>query len=98
MCVCVCVCVCSVVCVCVLQPEQSWEVDLGDLESKIDANTAALVLNNPSNPCGSSYSRQHLTDILAVAERHRLPIIADETYAWMVSCISPGREDWVQCS
>ena len=55
------------------------------MESKIDSNTASIVLNNPSNPCGSSYSCQHLLDILTVAERHRLPIISDDTYAWMVS-------------
>ena len=67
-----------------LQPDRSWEADLNDLESKIDSNTATIVLNNPSNPCGSSYSRQHLLDIITVAEKHRLPILADETYAWMV--------------
>ena len=67
------------------QPEQAWEVDLKDMESQIDANTAAIVVVNPSNPCGSVYSEQHLKDIVALAERRRLPIIADETYAWMVS-------------
>ena len=70
------------------QPERSWEIDLEDLESKIDKTTAAIIVNNPSNPCGSSYSRQHLLDILALAERHHLPIIADETYAWMVRLIN----------
>ena len=67
-----------------LQPERGWEVDLNDLESKIDNNTSAFFLNNPSNPCGSVYSRQHLLDILAVAERYKLPIISDEVYDGMV--------------
>ena len=66
------------------QPERSWEVDLEDLERQIDDNTAAIMLNNPSNPCGSVYSRQHLLDILAVAEKHRIPIISDEIYDGMV--------------
>ena len=57
---------------------------MDDLERQIDDNTAALFLNNPSNPCGSVYSRQHLLDILAVAERHRIPIISDEIYDGMV--------------
>ena len=69
---------------CCVQKDREWEADLADLESKIDSNTAALIINNPSNPCGSSYSRQHLLDLLSIAERHHLPIIADETYAWMV--------------
>ena len=58
-----------------------------DLERQIDDNTAAIIVNNPSNPCGSVYSRQHLLDILAVAEKHRVPIISDDTYAGMVSIV-----------
>ena len=54
------------------------------MEQLIDSNTVAIVVVNPSNPCGSVYSRQHLLDTLAVAERHFLPIIADEIYAGMV--------------
>ena len=61
-----------------------------DLERQIDDNTAALLLNNPSNPCGSVYSRQHLLDILAVAEKHRVPIISDEIYDGMVIIASSG--------
>ena len=39
------------------QPEKQWEIDLEHLESLIDATTKAIVVNNPSNPCGSVYSR-----------------------------------------
>ena len=58
-----------------------------DLERQIDENTAAIIVNNPSNPCGSVYYRQHLLDILAVAERKKVPIIADDVYAGMVKII-----------
>jgi len=40
-------------------------------------------VNNPSNPCGSNFTRKHLEDILDVAARNYLPIIADEIYAGM---------------
>ena len=60
-------------------------MDLQDLESKIDKDTAAFIVTNPSNPCGSVFSRKHIQDIVDLAERHRLPIIADEIYAGMVS-------------
>ena len=61
-----------------------------DLASKIDNNTAALFLNNPSNPCGCVYSQKHLEDILALCERYKLPIISDEIYDGMVriACIT----------
>ena len=67
-----------------LQPEHDWEVDLEHMESLIDSKTSAIIVNNPSNPCGSVYSKQHLIDICKVAERNRLPIIADEIYAYSV--------------
>ena len=60
-------------------------MDLQYLESLIDDNTAALIVNNPSNPCGSVYKAAHLQEILAVAERNKVPIIADEIYADLVS-------------
>lgn len=63
-----------------LLPERGWEADLDHMESQIDENTTAILVNNPSNPCGSVYTREHLLQILEVAERHCLPIIADEIY------------------
>jgi len=67
-----------------LNPECGWEVDLEHLESQIDDQTAAIVVNNPSNPCGSVYSRSHLDAILQVAQRNFVPIIADEIYDYFV--------------
>lgn len=39
-----------------------------------------IVVNNPGNPTGSVYSENHLRAILRLAEKYRLPIIADEVY------------------
>lgn len=66
------------------QPELGWEIDLNDLEAQIDESTAAIVINNPSNPCGSVFSRDHILDILDIAARYYVPIIADEIYEHMV--------------
>lgn len=71
-----------------LCPERAWEIDLDDLEAKIDESTAAIIINNPSNPCGSVFSRDHILDILNIAARYYVPIIADEIYEHMVF---PGR-------
>ncbi|KAJ7997760.1 hypothetical protein DPEC_G00215470 [Dallia pectoralis] len=67
-----------------LLPEKSWEIDVQHLESLIDNRTACLIVNNPSNPCGSVYSKEHLQDILSVASKRCLPILADEIYGDMV--------------
>ncbi|NXC25277.1 ATTY aminotransferase, partial [Campylorhamphus procurvoides] len=67
-----------------LLPEKSWEIDLEHLESLVDEKTACLIVNNPSNPCGSVFSKSHLQEILAVASRQCVPILADEIYGDMV--------------
>ncbi|DBA03226.1 TPA: hypothetical protein N0F65_011585 [Lagenidium giganteum] len=67
-----------------LLPDKNWEVDLDHLQSLIDDNTKAILVNNPSNPCGSVYSKVHLQKILRVAEDNKIPIVADEIYGDMV--------------
>lgn len=67
-----------------LDPKQGWEVDLDDLESKIDQKTRGILINNVGNPCGNVYSKKHILDILAIADRHQLPIIADDIYEHFV--------------
>lgn len=67
-----------------LLPERDWEIDLAHLESLIDGDTAAVVVNNPSNPCGSVFNIQHLRNIVETAVRYRIPVIADEIYDGIV--------------
>jgi tyrosine aminotransferase len=76
-----------------LLPEKQWEADLDHLEEIVSNERAdpvhsgkrvVLLVNNPSNPCGSVYSRGHLTSLLAFADKWKLPIIADEIYANVV--------------
>lgn len=61
-----------------LLPERQWEIDLKQLENLIDDKTAAIIITNPSNPCGSVFNRKHLQKIVDIAEKYFLPIIADE--------------------
>lgn len=57
-----------------------WDVDLEDLKRQVDENTVAVLLNNPSNPCGTVFSESHLKNILKVAREKGLIIVADEIY------------------
>lgn len=67
-----------------LDPDREWQAELGDISSNTDQRTRAIVVNNPSNPCGSVFSPEHIDDIISVASALRVPIIADEVYANMV--------------
>jgi len=63
-----------------LLPDEGWKIDLDDLRSKVTPRTKALLVNNPSNPCGSCFTAEHMAEILAVADDVKVPIVADEVY------------------
>jgi len=61
--------------------EQSdWFPDIADIKSKITKNTKAIVLINPNNPTGAVYSEELLLQLVTIAEKHQLVILADEIY------------------
>lgn len=66
-----------------LLPNQGWEVDIAQLDDLVDENTVAILVNNPSNPCGAVYSMKHMKAIMSKAEELCVPVIADEVYAEM---------------
>ena len=43
--------------------EKNWEANLEQMEEKVDEKTKLIFVNNPSNPCGSVYSKEHLEAI-----------------------------------
>lgn len=59
---------------------QAWQPDIADLESKITERTKALVIINPNNPTGAVYSREVLTQMVELARKHELLLLADEIY------------------
>lgn len=67
-----------------LVPSLGWQADVKELDKLVDAKTRVLLINNPSNPCGSVFSEAHLRELAAFAARHRLVIVADEIYADIV--------------
>ncbi len=60
--------------------EESFQIDIGRLESLITERTKALVINSPGNPTGSCLTEETLVKIASVAEKYDLIIIADDIY------------------
>lgn len=61
-----------------------WFPDIKDIASKINSRTRALVLINPNNPTGAVYSKEVLLDIIALARKHNLILLADEIYSKII--------------
>ena len=78
-----------------LLPDNGWECNLNHMESiilgeerkKSSSNdnkvVRGILVNNPSNPTGAVYSEEHLMQIVKLAEKYQIPIIADEIYGDM---------------
>lgn len=62
----------------------SWSWDPAELEQAITPRTRLLLLCNPHNPVGRVWTRDELTQIAELAERHDLIICSDEIHAGLV--------------
>lgn len=62
------------------EEDNDWLPNLQDIESKINANTRAIVVINPNNPTGALYPKETLEGIIEIARHHNLVIFADEIY------------------
>lgn len=69
-----------------LDESQGWKTTAKSIEEKIVAakndglNPSLLVVINPGNPTGSVLTPQDIKEILQVAQRHDLAVLADEVY------------------
>lgn len=60
--------------------DNDWLPNLEDIESKINANTRAIVVINPNNPTGALYPKETLLGLIDIARHHGLVLFADEIY------------------
>ncbi|MDA0739720.1 MAG: pyridoxal phosphate-dependent aminotransferase [Nitrospirae bacterium] len=63
---------------------KNYAIDPSALEACITSKTKALILNSPSNPSGSIYSRDTLKRVAAIAKKHKVLVISDEIYEKLV--------------
>lgn len=65
-------------------PENGWNPDLKDMESKINVATKAILVINPNNPTGAVYSKETLLKIADLARKYNLVLLSDEIYDRLV--------------
>lgn len=60
--------------------EDDFQPDISKIEEAVTERTRAIIVNNPSNPCGNVYSRDNLEKIAQIAQKYDLVIVSDEIY------------------
>ncbi|MDD5561331.1 MAG: pyridoxal phosphate-dependent aminotransferase [Candidatus Omnitrophica bacterium] len=58
----------------------NFKISVTDLKKHISTKTKALIINSPSNPAGSVYSRSELEEIAKVCVDKNIFVISDEIY------------------
>ena len=76
--------------------DSGFSLDISRIEWLVNPRTRAIFLNTPSNPSGWVATLDDLKNVLALARRHGLWIVADEIYArfyWKGGERSPSFRD-----
>ena len=61
-----------------------YHFDIQKVEEAFEQGAKALILCNPSNPCGKVFTREELTALADVVKRYDAFVITDEVYEHMV--------------
>lgn len=64
-----------------LKAENRFQIDLEETMAHINSNTKMIILNNPCNPTGSVYTKETLTGLAALVQKHELLLFSDEIYS-----------------
>lgn len=62
-------------------PSRGWLPDVEHVRSLITPATRALVVIDPNNPTGATYTQEVRHALVDLADRHNFPLLADEVYA-----------------
>jgi len=65
-------------------PRLHYEIDFDVFEDAIDANTHTFLMCNPHNPVGRVFTREELTRLAEICEKHDLMIISDDIHCDLV--------------
>ena len=60
---------------------RGWQPDVDHIRSLITSATRALVVIDPNNPTGATYSAEARRALVDLSYQHNFPLLADEVYA-----------------
>jgi alanine-synthesizing transaminase len=60
---------------------RGWQPDVDHIRSLITSSTRALVVIDPNNPTGATYSAEARHALVDLSYQHNFPLLADEVYA-----------------
>ena len=63
-----------------LDPDNGWAVKLDSMRAAANSQTRAILVSNPSNPCGNNMTRDEVRGIVELANELRIPLISDEVF------------------
>ena len=84
------------------QEKNGFKLIPEELETAITGRTRAIIINSPSNPTGSAYSKEELAALAEVVLRHQLIVISDDIYEkilfdelpfWNMAAVNPALKD-----
>jgi aminotransferase len=64
--------------------EEGFALDIQGIRNAVTPKTRAIMYCSPSNPTGTVYSREHLTQVAEIALENDLMVITDEAYEYFV--------------
>lgn len=64
--------------------EDGFELNIEEIRKKITPKTKGIIINTPSNPTGSVFSKSKLEELADIAVENNLMIISDEAYEDLV--------------
>lgn len=63
-----------------LKSSEKWKMDFEKLESNIDQSTKMIILNSPCNPTSNAWSENEEKEIIEIAKRKGIAVLADDAY------------------
>ncbi len=67
-----------------LKPKNNYNIDFEELEKHINNKTKIIIINNPNNPNGKIIDKNSLKQLVDMAIKHDILLLADEVYREIV--------------